>query len=263
MTSSSAVRAGLGEGSLAGRTAIVTGAASGIGAATTRMFVELGADVVALDRDPAALATGETHERRHPVEFDLADLDGIAALLEGIAAAHGTPTIVINAAGITGKKIATTSRAEWERVLTVDLTAPFLLIKAVGALMAEHGQGGAIVNVGSSSAYRAVDSGAAYGAAKAGLASLTRTAAWEFGPHRVTANLVAPGLTRTGIIEEAFGGLENMAAAVKSGPLSNLLSRVSEPEDVAAVIAFLCLPAARQVTGQVLHVSAGAIVAAG
>jgi NAD(P)-dependent dehydrogenase (short-subunit alcohol dehydrogenase family) len=148
-------------------------------------------------------------------------------------------------------------------VLAIDLTAPFLLLQAVGRRMIARGQGGSIVNVGSSSAYRAVSSGAAYGAAKAGLGSLTRSAAWEFGPHGVNVNLVAPGVTRTPITESAFGGPDGMAAAVREGPLANLLGRVSEPADVAAVIGFLCLPGARQITGQVVHTSAGAIVAAG
>jgi NAD(P)-dependent dehydrogenase (short-subunit alcohol dehydrogenase family) len=98
---------------------------------------------------------------------------------------------------------------------------------------------------------------------KAGLGSLTRSAAWEFGPHGVNVNLVAPGVTRTPVTESAFGGPDGLAAAVREGPLANLLRRVSEPADVAAVIGFLCLPGARQITGQVVHTSAGAIVAAG
>jgi NAD(P)-dependent dehydrogenase (short-subunit alcohol dehydrogenase family) len=264
-----ASRAGLAQNALSGRVALVTGAASGIGWATARLLVDLGAAVVALDREASALlarcqAAPDVDGRRlHQVVFDLADLDGIDALVERVTAEHGQVTILVNAAGIIGKTILTTSLKEWEQVLAIDLTAPFLLTKAVGRRMAEHGHGGSIVNVGSSSAYRAVSSGAAYGAAKAGLGSLTRSAAWEFGPYGVNANLVAPGVTRTAITEAAFGGADGMAAAVRDGPLANLLRRVSEPEDVAAVIGFLCLPGARQITGQVVHTSAGAIVAAG
>ena len=254
---------------LGDRAVLVTGAASGIGWATARLLVGLGAVVVALDRDAAALsarceAVPRAENRGlHQVVFDLADLDGIDPLVEEITAERGPVTVLVNAAGIIGKTVLTTSLEEWQRVLAIDLTAPFLLLQAVGRRMMAHGHGGSIVNVGSSSAYRAVSSGAAYGAAKAGLGSLTRSAAWEFGPHGVNVNLVAPGVTRTPVTESAFGGPDGMAAAVSEGPLANLLRRVSEPADVAAVIGFLCLPGARQITGQVVHTSAGAIVAAG
>jgi len=265
-----ASRAGLAENALADRVALVTGAASGIGWATARLLAGLGAVVVALDRDAATLsarceAVPHADSRGlHQAVFDLADLDGIDSLVEEITAERGPVTILVNAAGIIGKTVLTTSLEEWQRVLAIDLTAPFLLLQAVGRrMMAPHGHGGSIVNVGSSSAYRAVSSGAAYGAAKAGLGSLTRSAAWEFGPHGVNVNLVAAGVTRTPVTEVAFGGPDGIAAAVREGPLANLLRRVSEPADVAAVIGFLCLPGARQITGQVVHTSAGAIVAAG
>ena len=264
-----ASRAGLAENALAGRVALVTGAASGIGWATARLIVGLGAVVVAVDRDAATLSARcedvphADSRGLHQVVFDLADLDGIDPLVEEITAERGPVTVLVNAAGIIGKTVLTTSLEEWQRVLAIDLTAPFLLVQAVGRRMLANRRGGSIVNVGSSSAYRAVSSGAAYGAAKAGLGSLTRSAAWEFGPHGVNVNLVAPGVTRTPVTESAFGGPDGMAAAVREGPLANLLQRVSEPADVAAVIGFLCLPGARQITGQVVHTSAGAIVAAG
>lgn len=182
-----ASRAGLAQNALWGRVALVTGAASGIGWATTRLLIDLGVAVVALDRDAAALsarcdAAPDVDGRRlHQVVFDLADLGGIDALVERVTAERGQVTILVNAAGIIGKTILTTSLEEWEQVLAIDLTAPFLLTKAVGRRMAEHGHGGSIVNVGSSSAHRAVSSGAAYGAAKAGLGSLTPNGSGKAG----------------------------------------------------------------------------------
>jgi NAD(P)-dependent dehydrogenase (short-subunit alcohol dehydrogenase family) len=128
--------------------------------------------------------------------------------------------------------------------------------------MIASGRGGSIVNVSSSSAFRAVSSGGPYGISKAGLGALTRGAAWELGPYGINVNAVAPGLTRSAITGHAFDE-EGLQQAVQSGPLANLLGRVSEPEDVANVIAFLCLPASRQITGQVIHTSAGAVIAAG
>ena len=238
------------------KTAVVTGGSSGIGAAISARLAADGYNVATLDLNPAAAGFGHI--------ADVTDRAQIDAALAAVRERFGPVTILVNAAGIIGKTVLTTSLEEWQRVLAIDLTAPFLLLQAVGRrMMAPHGHGGSIVNVGSSSAYRAVSSGAAYGAAKAGLGSLTRSAAWEFGPHGVNVNLVAPGVTRTPVTESAFGGPDGMAAAVREGPLANLLGRVSEPADVAAVIGFLCLPGARQITGQVVHTSAGAIVAAG
>jgi NAD(P)-dependent dehydrogenase (short-subunit alcohol dehydrogenase family) len=255
-----ASRAGLAKNALSGRVALVTGAASGIGRATTRLLVGLGAVVVALGRDAATLSArceavphADNRGLRHVV-FDLADLDGIDPLVEEITAERGPVTVLANAAGIIGKTILTTSLEEWQRVLAIDRTAPFLLLQAVGRRIMAHGHGGSIVNVGSSSAYRAVSCGA-YGAAKVGLGSLTRSAAVGVRPaQRERERGRARGHSHARD-QSAFGGPNGMAAAVREGPLANLLRPVSEPEDVAAVIGFLCLAGARQITGQVVHKS--------
>ena len=147
-------------------------------------------------------------------------------------------------------------------MLRINLTTPFVLSQLLGRRMIAGGMGGSIINVSSTSAFRAVSSGGPYGVSKAGLCALTRAAASELGQFGINVNAVAPGLTRTAITARAFDD-ESLDAAVHGGPLANLLGRVSEPEDVANVIAFLCLPASRQITGQVLHTSAGAVVCAG
>ncbi len=95
--------------------------------------------------------------------------------------------------------------------------------------MLARGLGGSIVNVSSSSAFRAVSSGGAYGVSKAGLGALTRAAAWELGPHDINVNTVAPGVTRTSITIDAFGDDLGLEQAVRDGPLSNLLHRVWSP----------------------------------
>ena len=188
-------------------------------------------------------------------------MDKVEELVKTITADHGPCTVLVNNAGIVGNPLMETTLSEWDRVLAVNATAPFLLIREVGRLMIAAG-GGSIVNISSSSAFRAAMSGGAYAASKAALGALTRAAAWELGPSNVNVNTVAPGVTRTPITAAAFGDAEALDAAVRSGPLANLLQRVSEPQDVANVVAFLCLPASRQVTGQVIHTSAGAIVPA-
>jgi NAD(P)-dependent dehydrogenase (short-subunit alcohol dehydrogenase family) len=137
-TMSIASRVGLAENALAGRVALVTGAASGIGWATTRLLIHLGAVVVAIDRDAATLSTrrelaSDAGGRLYEVVFDLSHLDGVDDLARRVCAECGPVTILVNAAGITGKTVLTTSLEDWQRVLAVDLTAPFLLLQAASA----------------------------------------------------------------------------------------------------------------------------------
>jgi NAD(P)-dependent dehydrogenase (short-subunit alcohol dehydrogenase family) len=112
------------------------------------------------------------------------------------------------------------------------------------------------VNVGSSAAHRAASS-PGYGSSKAALTQLGRSAAAELAPHNINVNTVAPGSTRTPFSGKGEAESER---AVEAGPNANLFKRISEPGDVAATIAFLCLPESRQITAQTVHVSAGAVV---
>lgn len=100
----------------------------------------------------------------------------------------------------------------------------------------------------------------AYAGSKAALQALTRVAAGEFAPHHINVNAVVPGLTRTSRAQHFVGDDEILDCGAREGPLANLLGRVSEPEDVAAVSAFLRLAESRQITGQMIHTSAGTIV---
>jgi NAD(P)-dependent dehydrogenase (short-subunit alcohol dehydrogenase family) len=243
--------------------ALVTGAASGIGRAGALALSRAGASVAILDTNAAGANTTVSEIERsggtaYPVIADLSDLAGLPAHVEAVAEQLGPIDILINCAAFSEP---TTSLFDvdmdlWQRALTVDLTAPFELIRLVGRSMIQRGRGGRIVNVSSSSAFRARFSKFAYGAAKAGLVQLTRSVAAELGPLGINVNAVAPGLTRTPAIVR-MGDPEEL---IRSGPLANLLERLSEPEDVAEVILFLCLPASRQITAQTIHVSAGAIV---
>ncbi len=254
-----ATELGLAPGALKDRVAIVTGSAAGIGLAVTNLLAQLGATVVAVDRQPQEAATAGVHL----VQADLSRVDEIDDWVGRVSDDHGQVSILVNAAGVTGSPMMESTVAEWERVLRIDLIAPFALIQSVGRRLLASGTTGSIVSVGSSSASRPLPASGPYGAAKAGLESLTRGAAAELGSGGINVNLVAPGVTRTQITVDAFGGDQGIERAVLEGPLSNLLGRPSEPIDIAAVIAFLCVPASRQITGQTLHVSAGNVVAAG
>jgi len=249
--------------SLAGRTAFVTGAASGIGQVIARLLREEGARLILVDRNPDGLAPWAGDPAVKTMVVDLADREAVVrCAAEAIALGWGIDCLV-NAAGITGagRDILNTTLEDWELVHAVDSTAPFLLMREIGRHMVERGQGGRIVNVTSSSAHRAAGVMPAYGAAKSSLMQLTRVAAAQLGPHGINVNAVAPGLTRTPMLAQTIDD-EQLAKAMVSGPMSNLLQRPSEPEDIAAVVLFLCQPASRQITAQTIHVSAGAIIQA-
>jgi NAD(P)-dependent dehydrogenase (short-subunit alcohol dehydrogenase family) len=253
---------------LTGRRALVTGAGSGIGRATAIVLAEIGARVALLDIDDTGLAETfaiitELGVAADSFVCDLAMTDEVQDVADRILGAVGPITILVNNAGIPGRNLLDTSLEKWHEVLAVNLTAPFLLLQTLGRRMVDEGVGGSIVNVSSSSAFRAVRSGGPYAVSKAGLGALTRAAAFELGPHHINVNTVAPGLTRTRLTLPAYRSDEGFQDAVTQGPLANLLGRPSEAEDIANVIAFLCLPASRQITGQVIHVSGGAVVCAG
>lgn len=251
---------------LSGQVALITGAASGIGEAASRAIADAGASVAALDRDAAGLDRVVTElesggARALALRLDLADTQSIPAAVAEVLAAFGRIDILVNCAGLYGEPgtILEQSEENWDRVHTINLKAPFLLMQQVGRHMVERGGGGRIVNVSSSSAFRAQRSIPPYGSSKAALVQLTRSAASDLGPHDINVNAVAPGLTATGMTREV-GDDEQLREMVTSGPLENLFQRVSQPEDVAAAILFLCLPASRQVTAQTIHTSAGAVV---
>ena len=187
----------------------------------------------------------------------------LTGLVSSVLEAFGRIDILVNSAGITGTSAtqpqSTTdfTDAQLDAILAINLRAPLILVREVGRHMVARGGGGRIVNVSSSAAFRATTTPPIYAASKAGINALTRSAAADLGPHGVNVNSVAPGPTRTSMFANADQHLE---AASKSGPLANLTQTVSEPDDVAAVIRFLCLPDSRQMTGQVLHTSAGLVV---
>ena len=163
---------------LTGKVALVTGGASGIGAATARLIAAQGASVAVLDREPAGIerVVSAIHKQGGQAtahRVDLGEIASIPAAVAEVLRAHGRIDILVNAAGISGDEgeILTQSEANWDRVLAIDLKAPFRLIQEVGRHMVERGGGGRIVNVTSSSAHRARRVMAPYGAAKAGLAA--------------------------------------------------------------------------------------------
>jgi NAD(P)-dependent dehydrogenase (short-subunit alcohol dehydrogenase family) len=250
---------------LTGTVSLVTGAASGIGRATALMLSQEGSAVAAVDRNESGLQAVVTKlgafGPAKGIVADLADAKQARGVVGDAVTSLGRLDHLVNCAGITGRggTILEVDEEGWAETFAVNVRAPLLLMQAFARHVVSRGGGGRIVNVTSSSAFRAKLSPIAYGSSKAALGQLTRSVAAELGKHDINVNAVAPGLTRTAMTEES--GVEALRAlAAGNGPLGNLLRRLSEPEDVAAVICFLCRPESRQVSGQTFHTSAGAVV---
>lgn len=251
---------------LRGKGAIVTGGASGIGRATVLALAQAGAKVAVLDRDDEGVratvaAVQKAGGEAISVTIDLAKTAEIESHVTNILKQLGRIDILINCAGVTGRfqTLLDMDEQNWDFVQAVNLKAAMLMMKHVARHMIDRGGSGRIVNISSSSAFRARNSPIAYASSKAALVQLTRSAAAELGPHDINVNAVAPGITATAMTQ-VIGDAEALQRVASSGPLENLFHRVSQPEDVAAAILFLCLPASRQITGQTIHTSAGAVV---
>ncbi len=247
-----------------GCVAFVTGGAKGIGRATVEAFVALGVNVAAIDIDEEALretvaACSASGSKVVPIVADLADTSRLDGSFNAAVAEFGRVDYLVNCAAIVGGTLdfLAVEQAEWKRFFRVNVNAPMVLMQTFARHAISRGGGGRIVNVTSSSAFRALRTRPAYGSTKGALGTLTRIAAAQLGEHDINVNAVAPGLTNTPGAIGAVGDKLRQSAA--EGPNANFFKRLSEPEDVSATITFLCSPGARQITGQTIHVSAGTI----
>ncbi|MGW5654313.1 3-hydroxybutyrate dehydrogenase [Streptomyces humi] len=250
---------------LHGRTALVTGAAGGIGRACVLRLAAAGARVRAVDRDAAGLGEladaaartlGPEAGAIDPHVLDLTDLDAAER------AAVGTDILVNNAGIQLVRPLEEFPPDVFHTVLTVMLEAPFRLIR--GALPHMYGQGwGRIVNVSSVHGLRASAYKSAYVAAKHGLEGLSKTAALEGAPHGVTSNCVNPGYVRTPLVERQLTDQARTHGIPEERVLSEVLltdsavKRLLEPEEVAEAVAYLCGPQASFVTGTSLVLDGG------
>ncbi len=244
------------------RTAIVTGAARGIGAATAKRLAADGLQVGVLDLDAAATqpvvdAINAAGGKAIALGADVSDADAVTAAVEKTAAELGAPTVIVNNAGIIRDNLLFKMTVdEWDLVMAVHLRGAFNTVKAAQKYMVEA-KYGRIVNLSSTSA-QGNRGQSNYAAAKAGLQGYTKTLAIELGKFGITANAVAPGFTVTEMIEETAERVgvpldDFLAAAANDIPVA----RVGYPEDIANAIAFFCGENAGYVSGQVLYVAGG------
>ncbi|MEU7817626.1 SDR family NAD(P)-dependent oxidoreductase [Pseudonocardia sp. NPDC049154] len=231
-----------------GRVAVVTGGASGIGAAVVRRLHAEGATVAVGDRDEKALEVlaAELGEQVLPVPVDVTDEDQVAALVAVAVSVGGRLDVAVNSAGVGGAgAITEQTLTDWGQVLGVCLTGVMLAMKHEARQMVAQGGGGAIVNVASLNSRVPMIGGSAYCAAKAGVAMLSQCGAVELGEHRVRVNTVSPGLTDTPLTREVLALPDARAAYLDRIPLR----AVASPEEVAAAVAFLGSPDAAYVSG--------------
>ena len=239
-------------GRLIGRHILITGAGSGIGKATAELFAKEGARVALLDRDPLVSRVAEA-VGGHGFVADVTDEKAVIDAVASAAAALGRLDGVVNAAGIaSNSKIDSTTRSEWDRVMAVNLTGPFLVSRAALPFLRQV-TASTVVNVASASALLPSGAAAVYAASKGGLVQFTKSSAAEWAPA-IRVNAVCPGAVDTPMVNERFVRDEAFDSRIRA---TYALQRLSSPEEIARSILFLTSDDSSFVTGAALAVDGG------
>lgn len=245
-------------GRLAGKTAIVTGASSGIGRAMARHFSAEGATIAAIGRSDDSLAEWRDVDNALVIRADITHADDVKRIVETTEGHFGKIDILCNVAGINDLcyPLDETSDERWDEVLDLDLKAPFRLCRQVIPVMVRQG-GGAILNIGSYAALRG-NHGPSYSAAKHGLTGLSMSIAVAYANKGVRCNVINPGGVKTDIGQHSGGdyhpaGLQMFLDICGKFPVR----WICDPEEIAPVALFLCSDEAKHINGAIVAVDGG------
>jgi NAD(P)-dependent dehydrogenase (short-subunit alcohol dehydrogenase family) len=248
--------------SVANQVAVVTGAASGIGRATAVRLARDGYEVAMMDLDVAGLAQTHTLIRgadgkAHELAVDLTDPLAVGSVTREIAVTVGAPHVLVNVAGIgVVANVLETSDEDWHRVLSVNLTGPFLTTRATLPLMLDRGSG-VIINIASVGGQIGIARRAAYCASKAGLVGLTKAVAVDHAADGIRCVAICPGTVETEWIGKILADAPDPAAARAAMAARQLDGRMGSPEEVAAMVAFVAGPDGRFINGAALVLDGG------
>ena len=243
------------------KSALVTGAQQGIGAAIASVLIEANVNVVMnyLDDDREVsrlvdIATGKGIGAK-ALRGDVTNLEQAQMMVDAVDEFGGIDFLISNAAIYPRSSLLEMTEDEWDQVLSVNLKGCFFVLQAAAKKMVASGRGGSIVTLSSGAAVKGAVNGAHYSASKSGLFGLTKSAALELAGHNIRANIVAPGLVDTDQprIEFSDDDLDRLWQILP-------LAGKTEPSDVADLVMFLLSDQARRITGQIIHVNGGGLL---
>ncbi len=240
---------------LKNKVAIITGCGRNIGEATAHLFVDEGANVAAVDLDEGrgqAVVDALNEKRQGSAAFvkcDVSDEPSVKALVEATVNQFGRIDILVNNVAISDNlNIRECTKADFEKTIAVTLTSQFLMCKHIGEQMITQGDGGAIVNIGSTSGFQGRGTAVAYAAAKGGVANLMRAVAVQLAPYNIRVNSVVPNKIGSPVGQQDFD---------PTRPVPNLVGRAGLPDELAKGILFLASDDASFVLGESLFIDGG------